>query len=130
LGKAYTYLRHAVRRMASVLLKLKAMFIAVMACFMIFVNDHLPQFIRRKLLSKEYSGQGLEDRLAVQIFAGWSTVKAIYHMLTINMTPQLQVGQQVSELKVLQLSSLARVPITSLSTSSSRPLVLNFGSCT
>jgi len=115
--------------MKAFLMQIKVICITAMAAIMIFTTDHLPQGIRRKMLSSEYKGQDLEDRLQVQIFAGWSTVKAVYHMLGINMRPQLQIGQTVSNLKVLRLVTQEEVSITSLSTSA-RPLVLNFGSCT
>jgi len=108
------------------LLQAKIVCITAMASVTIFTNDHLPDRLRRRMLSTEYRGKDLEDRLAVRIFAGWSTVKAIYHMLSINMRPQLQIGQSVGNLKVLRLSSHEEVSLASMSTSATRPLVLNF----
>jgi len=116
--------------MKTIFLLAKIACLTFIAAVIIFITDHLPQGLRRKLLSSEYAGQDLEDRLAVQIFAGWPTVKAIHHMLSINMRPQVQIGQPVRNLQVLKLQSQEEVALTSLTTSPTRPLVLNFGSCT
>jgi len=116
--------------LGNILLKVKVVAITTLACVMILVSDHLPHSLRKKMLSKEYSGKDLEARLAVKIFSGWSTVTAIYHMLSVNRNPNSQVGQQVDDLKMLRLSSQAMVSMADLSASPSRPLILNFGSCT
>jgi len=115
--------------MASIILTAKVIGFTALATVMICVTDHLPQSIRRRVLSKEYSGKELEDRLAVRIFAGWSTTKAVYRMLSVNISPLLQIGQHVGDLKVLRLSTQEVVSMVGMSTPS-RPLILNFGSCT
>jgi len=116
--------------MASLFLKAKVVVVTALATVIICVTDHLPQSIRRRVLSSEYSGKELEERLAVKIFAGWSTTKAVYRMLSINMNPLLKIGQHVGDLKVLRLSTQEVVTVVGLTTSPARPLVLNFGSCT
>jgi len=94
---------------------------------MIFLIDHLPNNIRRKILSSEYSGAALEARLKQSLFKGTSTVRALWRMSSVNMNPQTHVGAPVPLIPVLldnkeiMLSSLA---------SGDRPLLLNFGSCT
>ena len=70
----------------------------------------------------------LEKRLTQRIFKGFSTVKALWRMSSVNMRPRLRVNDRVPEhmpltdLKgnALQLRNLMR---------GDRPLVLNFGSC-
>jgi hypothetical protein len=117
-------------KMSDLLFKSKAVWVTAVATAMIWITDHLPQKIRRKILSSEYCGKDLDDRLTVKIFAGWSMIKAVHRMLTINMRPQLQIGQHVGNLKVVRLGSQEPVSVANLCASSGRPLILNFGSCT
>jgi len=113
------------------LLQVKVICITILASVMLFLRDNLPEFIRRRMLPKaDFSGTTLEERLKIRVFAGWATVKAIYHMRSINIRPRLAVGEHVGDLKVLRLSSQEEVSVAKMCTSASRPLVLNFGSCT
>jgi hypothetical protein len=116
--------------MGGMLFKAKVVCITALATITIWTTDHLPQKVRRKLLSSEYHGEDLEERLAVTIFSGWPTTRALYRMLTVNMRPKLKIGQHVGDLKVVRLGSQREVKLTELSSSPLRPLVLNFGSCT
>ena len=96
--------------------------------FQVYIVDLLPMATRRSILSQEYEGDMLEKRLTQRIFKGFSTVKALWRMSSVNMRPRLRVNDRVPE----------GVPLTDLKGNAlqlrdlmqgDRPLVLNFGSC-
>ena len=99
---------------------------------MIFLLDYMPNFIRRKILAKEYEGVHLEERLQLKIFGGLTMMKELYRMYANNMVPTLKIGDSVpSSSEVYDLSSNAKTRLASLlNNTNSRPLVINFGSCT
>jgi hypothetical protein len=115
---------------------------------MIAVLDYAPNFLRRRILSHEYSGDQLEKRLKLQINGGWPMFKALFRMSYINLRPTLTAGSGVARGIMLyplppadssgSSSSTAvggadydskLVDLLSLQTTPGRPLVLNFGSC-
>ena len=96
--------------------------------FMVYLIDKLPQSTRRKILSKEYSGEDLERRLTITIFKGFSTVKALWRMASINLQPQTRVGERIPATPVLSLETGQQLMLGDLARSE-RPLVVNFGSC-
>jgi len=96
---------------------------------MIWIIDHLPATLQRKILSREYSGAELEERLKLRLFQGWHTFKAIHRMASINMFPALNIGDQVGSLRVRDIRAGTEVYLSELA-KGDRPLVLNFGSCT
>ena len=95
--------------------------------FQIWLVDRLPNSIRRSILSKEYSGEMLERRLTQRIFKGMSTVRALWRMSSINLRPQVRVGDVAPPTPVL-LNGV-EVALPSLA-QGERPLLINFGSCT
>ena len=101
---------------------------------MILLLDYLPNFIRRWILSKEYTGVDLENRLELKIFGGTAMIRELHRMNKVNMAPCLRVGDWVSPpfpaspLKMHVLSSDTTSLLSNMQTS--RPMVLNFGSCT
>ena len=99
---------------------------------MIFLIDLLPNSIRRRILSAEYSGADLEKRLSLRIWSGWSTVRALWRMTAINSNPQLKVSNAVPPIPLARLEGNSTRPacLGDLAAAASRPLVLNFGSCT
>ena len=63
--------------------------------FQVAIVDLLPMSMRRSILSQEYEGEMLEKRLTQRIFKGFSTVKALWRMSSVNMRPRLRVGDSV-----------------------------------
>ena len=84
---------------------------------------------RESVRPRRYSGENLEERLKICVFKGWSTVKALYRMSSVNLRPRLSVGDALpAALSVLTLGGKTRL-LAGLA-QGDRPLVLNFGSCT
>ena len=102
----------------------------------IWLVDWLPNHLRRRILCKEYSGDALERRLQLRIGGGLKMIRALWRMSTINRHPSVSVGSEVPHLSVLSLLDDSKaehcdqIPLLSLGGYGSRPLVLNFGSCT
>ena len=95
----------------------------------VFLIDKLPNHMRRRILSAEYSGDDLEERLKMRIFKGWPTVRALWRMSSVNLYPQVRVGDAAPMVRVHSLDSRDEMALLALS-KGSQPLVLNFGSCT
>lgn len=94
---------------------------------MIVLIDNMPNHVRRNILSNEYSGAALEERLTQSIFRGPSTVRALWRMGSVNMNPQTHVGEKMPDIPVVVDNS--EIMLSTLATGA-RPLLLNFGSCT
>eukprot|EP00038_Savillea_parva_P009401 m.183307 g.183307 ORF g.183307 m.183307 type:complete len:120 (+) comp15783_c0_seq1:61-420(+) len=94
--------------------------------------DISPEWFRRRVLSDEYSGKELDERVKLKLFGGWQMALALFHMTSINKYPKLAVGDEVpASLNVIALRDgvdAGAVPLTSLCRTSV-PLVINFGSC-
>ena len=97
----------------------------------ISVLDLQPEFLKRYMLSKEYSGEALERRVAMRI--GHPLMfSALWRMTSINTRPAVSAGDSVPQgvaLEPLENESGA-IDLLTLSKSIKGPLVLNFGSCT
>jgi len=96
--------------------------------FQVWLIDHLPDSMRRRLLSREYSGKQLEKRLTQRIFKGMATMRALWRMSSINLRPKVRVGDPAPATPVLLKGAAVSLP--SLASANTRPLLLNFGSCT
>ena len=93
--------------------------------FMVWLIDLLPQPLRRKILSAEYSGAMLEERLTQRIFKGMPTVRALWRMGSINYRPHVRVGDAAPPTPVLLDGEATTLPEL---TRGERPLLINFGS--
>ena len=95
----------------------------------LFLVDHLPQFMKRRIMSKRFAGEALEQRLQMRLFKGWATIKALWRMSSINLYPRVRVGQSAPHTPVLLLDDNKVINLVEMA-HGTRPLVLNFGSCT
>lgn len=98
---------------------------------MICILDHCPEFLKRKMLTGEYEGEALERRINMRLNSdSWCLIKALYRMSSINLYPGVKNSDRVPKgLMVQRLEDGKLVDLCSLQRST-RPLVLNFGSCT
>lgn len=97
---------------------------------MITLIDFAPQWVKRRLLANEYTGEALDRRVTQRIAGGWQMAKALYHMNSVNAYPGLALGDVVPEtLKVVALRDGNASVVTSLCdlTTGSTPLMINFG---
>jgi hypothetical protein len=113
----------------------------VLVCVvMITLLEYGPNWWRRRILKHEYEGAALEARLQMKISGGWSMVRALYHMSSVNLRPSLAVGSPCPErgitlvradggagssgvaaaAEAVELRTLSRPGV---------PLLINFGSC-
>ena len=97
----------------------------------ISVLDLQPEFMKRYFLSKEYSGEALERRVAMRI-GHPRMFSALWRMTSINTRPAVGVGDPVAQGVALEpLENESRtIDLLALSQSLKKPLVINFGSCT
>lgn len=72
--------------------------------FMVFLIDMLPEKTRTEILSQEYTGEALEQRLKMRVFKGPRTVKALWRYSSINFYPQVAVGQPAPVTPVVALA--------------------------
>lgn len=119
--------------MASLRTRLLDVLDTAKSCVMIWTIDLLPNYYRRRLLSSEYKGEELEQRLKLRIGGGYRMIKALWRMTSINRNPPVKLGAAAPHLHVLRLDddaeAMEEISLLSLATPG-RPLVLNFGSCT
>lgn len=59
--------------------------------------DYAPDSLRRKVLSSEYEGSALEQRLQMRISGGWSMLAALWKMARVNRQPALKVGDTIGD---------------------------------
>lgn len=114
------------RRLLSVL---RHAAIVARATFFMFIIDHLPLRMRRRVLRREYSGEALEQRLQMKVFGGMAMVRALWHMTGVNEQPQVAVGMLAPPTPVLKLRGERAMMLPDVGGSAEVPLVLNFGSC-
>jgi hypothetical protein len=108
---------------------------------MITMLDHAPDSLRRQVLSGEYDGEALEERLKMSIAGGWPMLKALWHFSRVQNHSAIHVGDEipVGKLALVPVTPTSertnadldrRVDLSSLcSSNEERPLVINFGSC-
>ena len=107
--------------------KIELAFTVAKYSFMVYIVDVLPNGMRRRILSKEYSGEMLEKRLTQRIFKGFGTIQALWRMTSINLHPRVKVGEPIPATPVFSLDG-KEVMLGALATQG-RPLLINFGSC-
>jgi hypothetical protein len=104
----------------------------VMYWCMINFLDFAPNSMRRRILSGEYQGEALEQRLQLKIGGGWRMFKALWRMSSVNMRPAVTQGDVLPSGTVVASiddNNDALIDLAALSRGSKTPLVINFGSC-
>ena len=61
----------------------------------IWVVDWMPNFVRRRILANEYSGDALERRLKLRIGGGWRMVAALWRFTSVHTNIKATVGAKV-----------------------------------
>lgn len=103
-----------------------------MTTYWLIINilDFAPNRLRRHILSGEYSGDALEERLKLRIGGGWRVFRALWQMSRVNMFPLLSTGDVLPKKSLIVHALKDAAPIDLLDlVDSSMPLVVNFGSC-
>jgi len=79
----------------------------------ILVLDNLPLFIKRKIMTREYSGEALEQRIRTRIFGGFKMFKLLWNMSAEKSI--LKVGDKLpDDIKIYDLERKINVAIGQL----------------
>ena len=99
---------------------------------MINALDMAPQSLKRRVLQGEYQGEMLEKRLSMKIGGGLSMLLALWRMASINMVPELHVGDPITTSDTfteVQKGSIKSEVNLGEQHRPKVPLLINFGSC-
>jgi len=113
----------------------------------IWVVDWMPNFVRRRILANEYSGDALERRLKLRIGGGWRMVAALWRFTSVHTNIKATVGAKVPVLTLeracgpdeaggaeVLLSNIGApgilATLRNVHVARKGLLVVNFGSCT